>query len=614
MRAMLSPRPSLDLCQIIRLTRRLEGRGESVLPIRIGIVHTYTSEPLDPYLRFEASLQGLAAAVHHAPYGLTVQETSVASGLRAHAPDLTLVLLRWEDLGPALARPISAAAGPDLAACTVEAAVKLAATLRRAVAGHILLSLLPPMLGPGLGIYDASAMESEAAWRAAVKAETAVRLRTDLASVTFLDLDEIVAEMGRGRFFDRRWWYTARFPFSPQAAQELARRTMSVAAVLKWPRAKVIALDADNTLWGGLIGEDGINGIALGPDYPGNAYLDFQRRLLHYKQRGLLLALCSKNDAGQVLEVLRHHPHQVLREEHFAAMRVNWRPKAANLVALAAELELGLESFVLVDDSAYECLSVRRSLPQVEVVQVPPRAVDIPTMLDSVARLEVVGLTAEDGGRTEMYRQEHKRQAMAEGDTDVASHLRSLDMRMVVRVDDAGQVARIAQLTQKTNQFNLTTRRYSESDIQELIDSPEWLVAHFSLTDIFGDSGLVGAALVRLEAPATAEIDTLLMSCRVLGRRAESAFLESVLALLRGRGVHTVVADYIPTARNHLAEGFLSAHGFTRRDDGRQTRDLAAAAPAAVADLPIQCRWMASNMNSEVRGPIAHAEEGAGSP
>jgi FkbH-like protein len=594
MRAVLPhPLPALTLPQVMELTRHLQSLGEAVCPVRIGVIHTYTSEPLDPYLHFAAALQGLRADLHHAPYGVTVQESQDGSALQAYAPDLTLLLLRWEDLHPALTMGLTTLdpeGRREVATRVLEVAIHLTGKFQRTIGGYVVLTLLPPMVGPGLGLYDAGAEASEVAWRAAVKAEIGRRLAIELASVSLLDLDDIVAEVGRRRFFDRRWWYTSRFPFTTEAAQELARRVIALAAVMKLPRAKVIALDADNTLWGGIVGEDGINGIALGPDYPGRAYVQFQERLLDYQQRGFLLALCSKNNLEDVLEVLRRHPHQVLREEHLAAMRVNWEPKSANLPSLADELNLGLESFVFIDDSDHECLMVRQSWPMVEVVQVPARAVDIPTCLDSVARLEVLQFTAEDRRRTEMYVQERKRREMAEAHTDVESYLKSLDMRMAVGVDDAGQVARIAQLTQKTNQFNLTTRRYTEAEVRAFVDSPEWLVAHFSLTDVFGDSGLVGVALSHVSAPDTAELDTLLMSCRVIGRQAETAFLESVLSLLRQRGVRTVLADYVPTAKNKLVEGFLPAHAFTRREDGRFTRDLTAPPPASASELPIAVR------------------------
>ena len=171
---------------------------------------------------------------------------------------------------------------------------------------------------------------------------------------------------------------------------------MDLGVVLKFPKAKVIVLDADNTLWGGIIGEDGIDGIALGSDYPGNAFLQFQRRLLDYQQRGFILALCSKNNAADVDQVLKQHPHQLLRDEHFAARRVNWLPKPDNLVSLAEELNLGLDSFIFVDDSDHECAAVRQRLPQVEVVRTPSRPIDIPGCLEHVSRLEVLSLTAED--------------------------------------------------------------------------------------------------------------------------------------------------------------------------------------------------------------------------
>jgi FkbH-like protein len=574
----------------VDLTRRLQGLQEATVPVRLGFVHTYTSELFDPYLRFEAALQGLKAEIYHAPYGVALSETEKGSGLREHAPDLTVFFLRWEDLHPALGEGLGARiseSGRGLLDEAVAALATLVSAFRKVLGGHLLVTLLPPMVGPGAGISDVNAQDSETAWRAVLKATAAARLNADFASVTMLDLDDFVGDIGRRHAFDARWWYTSRFPFTPEAARELARRVIALAAVLKLPRPKVIALDADNTLWGGIIGEDGLTGIALGPEYPGNAYVDFQRRLLDYQQRGFLLVLCSKNNSEDVQEVLRRHPHQILREQNFAAMRVNWEPKVANLQAIAEELNLGLDSFILVDDSEHEGLMVRQTLPAVEVVRVPERPVDVPGCLDAVARLEVLSITAEDRRRTAMYEQARLRRQTAQVATDVEGYLRSLEMRMVVGLDDLSQVPRISQLTLKTNQFNLTTRRYSEAEIRGFIESREWLVAHFSLADIFGDSGLVGVAVLRTTQPGVAELDDFLMSCRVIGRRAESAFFETVLSVVRQRGTHTVLADYIPTAKNKLAENFLSGHGFRLGGDGRLSRDLAQAAPPSVTDLPI---------------------------
>ncbi|HEY7204594.1 MAG TPA: HAD-IIIC family phosphatase [Methylomirabilota bacterium] len=590
--ALRPARPSVSLPDIQRLTAHLEKLAEATVSLRIAILHTYTTDLLDPYIRFEGLAQGLDAATYHGPYGAIMQEATPTSGLVAHEPDLTVILLRWEDLDPALGTAFTAHAA-ELADLTERASRRLLdqiEAVRAAVGGHLLVSLLPIDREPGLGDYDATAPSSEHRWREGFKDHIATSLRTRIASATLLDLDQSLAVIGRERFFDRRWWYTSRFPFSPAAAQDVVRRIVAVGAVLKRPRAKVIVLDADNTLWGGVVGEDGIEGIALGPDYPGNCYVAFQRRVLEYQQRGFILALCSKNNEADVLEVLRRHPHQVLREEHFAGLRINWQDKPQNLQALAEELNLGLDSFVFVDDSAHECSVVRHTLPTIEVVQTPGRAIDVPTCLDRVSRLEIVALTEEDRRKSEMYVQERRRRAMATASVDLSSYLKSLAMEMAVAFNDARQTVRVAQLTQKTNQFNLTTRRYSEDQIQRFVEADDCLVAHFSLRDIFGDSGLVGLAVVRLTSPEVAELDTFLMSCRVVGRKAETAFLETILEELRRRGVAALVADYLPTGKNALVATFLADHQFVSRPDGRHQRDLDAPIRRNLDEVPIAVR------------------------
>ncbi|MDZ7782392.1 MAG: HAD-IIIC family phosphatase [Halioglobus sp.] len=325
--------------------------------------------------------------------------------------------------------------------------------------------------------------------------------------MNFLDLEQLLARVGRDHFFDARLWYSSVFPFSPDGCLALATAISDLLASLCHKRAKVIAMDADNTLWGGVIGEDGLNGIALGPDHPGRAYLDFQKRVLGLQQRGFILALCSKNNPEDVEEVFREHPHEVLKHEHFAAERVNWLPKPDNLKSLAQELNFGLDSFIFVDDSDHECAAVRHALPEVEVVKVPARATEIPFFLDAVARLEITSLTSEDLRKTAMYAQERQRKSqleqLAAGGGTVDEHLQSLDMRMRIAVDDDSVLPRLAQLTQKTNQFNLTTRRYSEQDMASKLRCDKIAVYHFSLADRFGDSGVVGLAIVELRDSGT---------------------------------------------------------------------------------------------------------------
>ena len=591
----------LTLPQAQRLAVHAEALEPSTRSLRLGIVHTYTSDLLEPWLELSAALQGLTLSTYHAPYGLSLQEAQTDSPLVRHEPDITLLLLQRGDLHPDLAEPLAGFTPAQLEKLRNSVLDRLAgivSAFRTQKTGLIALSLLPAVLPPGAGLYDAQSGRSETAWWSLLKIDIGRWLRQEVQAAVFLDLDEVLHTLGRDAFFDLRFWYTARYPFSTAAARDIARRLIALGVVLKLPKAKVIAVDADNTLWGGIIGEDGIEGIALGPEYPGNAYLDFQRRLLDYRQRGFVLALCSKNNPADVDAVLSGHPHQLLRDEHFAARRVNWSPKSENLVSLAEELNLGLDSFIFVDDSAHECAAVRHDLPQVEVVHLPTKPVLIPGCLDQIARLEILSLTDEDLVRTEMYAQERRRrefqQSAGRGTGNLKDYLISLGMKMRISIDPSTHLARLAQLTQKTNQFNLTTRRYDEQQMKHFIADDGWLVADFSLSDVFGDSGIVGLAIFRRAADTEAELDTFLMSCRVIGREAESAFLNALLQHLARRGVDRVVADFVPTPKNALAKDFLAMQGFSQSADERYFRDLRASPPQAESTFPIAVDLIAS--------------------
>lgn len=588
----------LSLPQAQRLIAHAESLEPAVQSLRLGIVHTYTSELLDLWLTLAASLQGLELSVYHAPYGVTLQEARQDSGLTAHQPDLTLLLLRREDLHPALAKPLAGLGAAERASLADEALERLyglVARFRALDVGQIVLTLLPALLPPGLGVYDAQAEFSESVWWADFKAAVGRRLRETLPATLFYDLDELLQQLGRARLFDYRIWYSARFPFTAEAACEFARRVVGLGVLLKFPKVKVIALDADNTLWGGVVGEDGVAGIALGPEYPGNAFVDFQRRLLEYRQRGFILALCSKNNPADVEQVFKQHPHQLLRDEHFAARRVNWLPKADNLISLAEELNLGLDSFILVDDSDHECAAVRHRLPQVEVAQTPVRPADLPACLERITRLEVLSLTAEDLAKTELYAQERRRRelkaAIDQSGVGAEDYLVSLGMKMRISLNAQAHLTRLSQLTQKTNQFNLTTRRYDEQQLRQFMLDPDWLVADFSLSDIFGDSGVVGLALIRLATTQRAELDSLLMSCRVIGRGAEAAFLDALLRRLAERGVEEMTAEHIPTLKNGLVKNFLPEQGFEAGADGGYRRNLRKTPPRPESAHPIAVEW-----------------------
>ncbi len=560
----------------------------------MGIVHTYTSELLDPWLHFSAALNQLSVDIYHAPYGVTLQEATKSSGLAEHSPDITLLLLTREDLHPALQEPaacIKLADKPYIHEQFQQAFNGMVRRFRDTVAGHIIVTFLPSLAPAGLGLYDAMAENSEAYWWNQVKAGLASSLRDHFSAVSYLDLDHVAMQIGHDHFFDKRLWYSSTFPFAPDGAFAISNAVTTLAAAIHLTKAKVLVLDADNTLWGGVIGEEGIHGIALGQDYPGKVYVDFQKRILSLQQRGFILALCSKNNPEDVNEVLQNHPHQLLKNEHFAAQRINWLPKPDNLKSIAEELNLGLDSFIFVDDSDHECSAVRYDLPEVEVIQVPSRPAEIPACLDALARLEIASLTREDLEKTAMYAQERLRRSQraqqAETGGSTGDYLKSLNMKMSVGLDDISLVTRLAQLTQKTNQFNLTTRRYNERDIIEKINDPNTSVFHFSLADNFGDSGIVGMAIVEHDSRISARLETFLMSCRVIGRMAEQAFLNTILHNLESRGVEELSADYIPTRKNVLVETFLPDNGFCQITGGRYIRNVLTNTHDLGSDFPI---------------------------
>ncbi len=560
-----SRRTPVTLSQVRTLTRQLRALDEPAVPLRVAVLHTYTTELLQPYWQFEARLQGFELDLYEAPYGALLQEAQPGSGLAQADPHLVYAFLRWEDLDPRLGRPVSslAEAEQDELVAAVEALVDtLTANLRSVCGATLVLTLLPRMWGPELGLFSPMSAQSDTTLRQRIKVAVAGVLGAVPPALLF-DLDEMVSEIGRTGFFDARLWESSRFPFSVAGAQATVRHLVACAAAQLLPGAKCVVLDADNTLWGGILGEDGPTGIALGPDYPGSLYVSFQRRLLELRQRGFLLALCSRNNPQDVAEVLANHPHQVLRDEHFAATRVNWEPKPGNLRALARQLNLGLDSFVFVDDSAHECLAVRQQLPQVMVVQAPADPLELPYCLDAVARLEILSRTREDEVRTQLYAQDRQRQHAARSYRTLDDYLASLNMVMRVGLDAPRHAPRIAQLTQKTNQFNLTSVRYTEAEIRSFMRDPECLVAHFALADVFGDSGLVGVAIVQGVGGTDATWEALLMSCRVIGRRAEQAFVHHILGELGERGVERVRASYRPTLKNEMVRGFWPSVGFS---------------------------------------------------
>jgi FkbH-like protein len=415
--------------------------------------------------------------------------------------------------------------------------------------------------------------------------------------VYVLDYDALIARHGRSGWGDDRKWLTVRMPFAAGHVGDMAREWMRFLRPLSGKVAKAVAVDLDNTLWGGVIGEDGIDGIKLGDEYPGAAYREVQRALLDLRRRGILLAVCSKNNPSDAMEVLERHPEMLLRPEHFAAIRIDWNDKAGNLREIAAELNIGIDAMAFLDDNPVERQQVRGDLPEVAVIELPADAPQFARAIREAPVFERLALSAEDAQRGDMYRVQRERQKLESAAGSREDFYRSLEQEAEIGRVTGATLARVAQLTQKTNQFNLTTRRYTEQEIERMSDSPDWRVYWLRVRDRFSDNGLVGVAALRRNGHAW-EIDTLLLSCRVIGRTVETAFLAYLIDETVGAGASVIEGWFLPTKKNAPASEFYSSHGFRLAEEtGKGAR--------WVLDLPQQAvrypEWIRMTRHGEVK-------------
>lgn len=380
------------------------------------------------------------------------------------------------------------------------------------------------------------------------------------------DWDHYVQALGYDNAIDQRYWYMAKAPFKPAFLSHYASGIAKLSRALMGLSKKCLVLDCDGTLWGGVIGEEGMEGINLHPDdYPGNVFYDVQRTMLELRDRGVLLAINSKNNEQDVFDVLENHPHCLLHKEHFSALRINWDNKADNMSALAAELNLGLDSFVFLDDSTFECNLIQGRLPEVEVHQVPKRLYTYPDFADAVIDdcFFSPHLTGEDGTRAELYTARTKAEGTKANFDDINAYLRSLNITADIHEMHSAEIPRVAQLTNKTNQFNLAKTPYSESDIEGFHTSEDWSVYVMVVADQFGELGLTNVCIVDRTDKAAPFIDSLLMSCRVFERNLEYVFVDHIIKDVSKRfGTDTVLAQFKPSPKNVVAKSFYDKMGF----------------------------------------------------
>jgi FkbH-like protein len=404
-----------------------------------------------------------------------------------------------------------------------------------------------------------------------------------------LDVDALASLAGYAAWSAGRYWYAAKYPFATAMIPLYADNVMRILAAQMGRSRRVLVLDLDNTMWGGIVGDDGIEGLALGNGSPlGEAHAALQRMALSLKQRGVILCVSSKNDEAIALDAFCNHPEMILKEVDIVAFRVNWGDKAANIKAISDAIELGLDAFVFLDDNPAERKRVRDALPAVAVPELPDDPGDWLPVLQAAGYFEQATFSQEDQLRAGFYKANARRAAQMERIGDHNEYLLSLAMTLSIAPFDGPGRKRIAQLISKSNQFNLTTRRYSEAEIATMQSSADVFTIQARLEDIFGDNGMISAVICR-QAGQSWEVDTWIMSCRVLGRRVEEALLQYLVQQARLRGITEILGRYIPTAKNALVRDHFAKLGFvqTGDHDGETTWRLAVSSYGE-SDLPLK--------------------------
>ena len=533
---------------------------------RVAIVGSLTIDFLAAAVACAALQENALARVYKAPFASTVQEVlDPSSGLYRFHPDVVVLTPDWRDAVADLPIGVTPEAVEAALADQVAKFGHLWATLRERTGAKIIQHLLVPPTQAYCGLAERHTQASPANQVAALNARLIAAAGN---TVTWVEMDRLAELHGRARFAASRFYFSSKLPFDPQFLPDYLQAFRAAWRIANGRVKKVLALDLDNTLWGGVIGDDGVAGIRLGPDTPaGEAFADWGAYCKQLAARGVILAACSKNDPKLAAEGFEH-AHSALKQADFAAFEVSWDDKVAGLRRIAATLNLGIDSIVFADDNPFECDLVRQNLPEVAVVELGTDPSAFIGLLDAGHWFDLPVYTAEDLARSQSYQGRRAAEAARENATDIGSYLAGLEMVGDLYAPGQADLDRLAQMEKKTNQFNMTTRRYDAGQIAALMTDDTAMVLAFKLRDRHADHGLI-ASLIAHGQGETLEIDSWLMSCRVFSRGAEEFMMNGVVTLARDRGYARIVGEYQPTAKNNVVADLYLRLGFAPLDNNR---------------------------------------------
>lgn len=559
----------MDFVRAMQLDRAVQSycsqytAPSSFSSVRLGLLGSGTLTHLLPGIRLGALRRRLLATVYVAPYGMYRQELAyAASNLHRFRPEVTCFSFDAQHLA-------SKGADPALLMEDLEYCWRTAESLGSTVLQQTALPRFPLLMGNNE--YRMEASEATIISRL----NEHLQKQANRNNIHLLDIAAWAGVHGLSSWFDPALWYSAKQEVHPRAAVFYGDLLGRLLGALRGKSAKCVVLDLDNTLWGGVIGDDGLEGIILGQGSPaGEAFVAFQRYLRQLAQRGILLAVCSKNDFSNAVAPFEGHPEMVLRREDISCFVANWQDKATNLRNIAATLNISLDSLVFVDDNPAERRLIRSELPSVAVPELPEEPAAYVDCLAEAGYFEATELTAEDSKRTAYYRTNVERQALREAATDMDSYLAGLNMELLWdSFSGGGGLKRITQLINKTNQFNLTTRRLTEVEVAAVAQDSQALTLQLRLTDVHGDNGMISVIIGHREDDLLC-IDTWLMSCRVLGRGVEEATLNLLCEQAKEMSCRALFGVYQPSPKNEMVREHYQRLGFdllhTFEDGGTQ--------------------------------------------
>ena len=527
---------------------------------RIGLLSSYTINGLKEILQVKSAERNISCMIYESPYNQYSQEIlNQDSELYKFSPELTFLIIDTRNIFGDIFRfpySVSSLERKNIVGGKINEIKNLIDKFVEKTNSKLVITKLNiPSFSPN-GVIES---KTEYGFHEMIEDFNNILMKNYLNSenVFVYDFQTFVSKNGEDNIFDYSQFFFGDIKISmeylPVFGQDLMKYIIGYLGITK----KCIVLDLDNTLWGGIVGEDGFNGIKLGPEPPGNAFMEFQKVLLSLHQRGVILAINSKNNYEDAIKVIKEHPYMVLKEEHFASMRINWKDKVTNMKELIQEINIGSDSIVFMDDDPVNREFVKSVFPEILVVDMSNDPSSYVSTFENIIDFSVLKITDEDKNRGKMYLKQKMISELEESTPDLQTFLSQLDLKITIKEVDKFSLPRVSQLILKTNQFNLTTKRYQQMDIEKMIQDQKFIVGCVQVEDKFGDNGITGVFIIKKENDKEWIIDTFLMSCRIMGRGIEQGIMTYIKNIAKNNKIERIKADFFQTQKNKPIENFL---------------------------------------------------------